>query len=86
MNNALKADLDRRGLRLIDLARLIGVNKSTVTRWLHGRIPVERALDIERVLGTPRHDLRPDVFGPAPIPTIPQPPAPEQVQLQDNCA
>lgn len=49
------------------LARAIGVNKSTITRWATGRVPAERVLDVERVTGVPRHDLRPDLY---PVPTL----------------
>jgi DNA-binding transcriptional regulator YdaS (Cro superfamily) len=29
-------------------------------------VPAERVLEIERLTGVSRHELRPDVFGPAP--------------------
>jgi DNA-binding transcriptional regulator YdaS (Cro superfamily) len=37
------------------------------SRWENGhrQVPAERVLDIERLTGISRHDLRPDVFGPA---------------------
>lgn len=52
---------DRR-LRMADLARALGVDKATVTRWGQKRVPAERVLDVERVAGIPRHDLRPDLY------------------------
>lgn len=68
MNGALKYLLRERGLRLIDLARSVGVDKATATRWAQKRIPAERVQDIERITGISRHDLRPDIYGPAPQP------------------
>lgn len=51
------------------LARTIGVKPPTVSQWRNGRrpIPPRYALEIERRWpAVSRHDLRPDVFGPAP--------------------
>ena len=50
------------------LARAIGVAQQNVHGWLRksgGRVPAEHVLAIERATGVSRHDLRPDVFGPA---------------------
>lgn len=58
--------LSDRGLRLIDLAQGVDVDKATVTRWAQKRIPAERVADVERVTGIPRAHLRPDLFSPAP--------------------
>ncbi len=60
--NPLKALVKARGLKLIDLSRGLGVDKATVTRWAQKRIPAERVVEIERVTGIPRHDLRPDLY------------------------
>lgn len=41
-------------------------NPSVVANWrLRNRVPAERVLDIERITGISRHELRPDIFGPA---------------------
>lgn len=61
-NRPLKNLLAEKSMYLVDLARMIGVDKSTVTRWDQGRIPAERVLDIERVTGVSRSDLRPDLY------------------------
>lgn len=65
----MKADLvsllSERGLRRIDLAKALGVDKSLVTRWAQGRIPVERVSEVESATGIPREQLRPDIFRPA---------------------
>lgn len=60
--NPLKKLVKARGLKLIDLSRGLGVDKATVTRWAQKRIPAERVVEIERITGIPRHDLRPDLY------------------------
>lgn len=49
-------------------ASALGIgNPSVVANWrLRRRVPAERVLDIERVTGISRHELRPDIFGPSP--------------------
>ena len=54
--------------RAIDLARAAKVDKATVTRWLHGRVPAERVLEVERITGVSRHDIRPDIYPPSTSP------------------
>lgn len=53
---------------LTKAASALGIeNPSVVANWrTRGRVPADRALDIETVSGISRHDLRPDIFGPAP--------------------
>ncbi|WLR92921.1 transcriptional regulator [Shinella zoogloeoides] len=42
-------------------------NPSVVANWRkRGRVPYQRAVEIERLTGISRHILRPDVFGPQP--------------------
>lgn len=49
------------------LARSLGISHTAVRKWrVLGRPPAERVLEIERVTGISRYELRPDVFGPAP--------------------
>lgn len=43
-----------------DLAKLLGISPQAVNRWR--RIPVGRAIAIEKHLGIPRHELRPDIW------------------------
>lgn len=51
-------------------ARILGVSQGLVWQWLNGetKVTAERAIDIEgKTAGAiTRHDLRPDIFGPAP--------------------
>jgi len=62
MKTALRSLLEFNGMRMSDLARLAKVDKATVTRWSSRRVPAERVLDVERLTGIPRHDLRPDLY------------------------
>ncbi len=62
MSDLLRQLLETKGLRLIDLARRLGVNKATVSRWSQGTIPANRAVDIESATDIPREQLRPDLY------------------------
>lgn len=47
------------------LARALGGKTSTahISYWLHhSKLPAERVLDVERITGVSRHDLRPDIY------------------------
>lgn len=57
-------------MRPIDLARAMGVDKATVSRWLQGRVPAERVIEIERVTGVSRTIIRPDIY---PTPAVAEP-------------
>lgn len=52
------------------LAGLLGVNPSLISQWLTGHRPVAAhhviAIETAAAGAVTRHDLRPDVFGPAP--------------------
>ena len=52
---------------VVALSRELGIKHTAMYSW--NRVPAERVLDIERITGISRHDLRPDIFGPAPTPT-----------------
>ena len=53
--------LGNRGLRLIDLAEKLHVNKGTVSRWNKKGVPDERLSEVEDATGIPACDLRPDL-------------------------
>lgn len=55
------------GQTLDAVAKQFGVDRTTILRWEKGTtpLPVNRLDEFERVTGISRHDLRPDVFGPA---------------------
>jgi transcriptional regulator with XRE-family HTH domain len=52
-----------KGATLLEMGKALGVDKSTLMRWEHGRVPPERLAEIERLTGIPRRKLRPDIFG-----------------------
>lgn len=47
------------------IATELGITAGAVSQWRNG-VPAERVLDVERITGISRHELRPDVFGPSP--------------------
>lgn len=49
--------------RRVELATALGIGPSALSQWAN--VPADRCLEVERVTGISRHDLRPDVFGPA---------------------
>lgn len=55
--------LDFHGYSLAKLARELGVNRSTVSRWAQRRVPAERVAEIHEMTGAPKHQLRPDLYG-----------------------
>lgn len=61
----LRALLASRNLQLCDLARLMGVDPATATRWAQGRVPAERVLALEAATGIGREEIRPDLYPPA---------------------
>lgn len=44
------------------LARALGVSQPSVYHWLYFNCPPERAIQIERVTGVKREEIRPDIF------------------------
>ncbi len=52
---------ENRGFRA-RLSRALGLHPSAVYQW--HRVPARRVLDVERVTGIPRHELRPDIYPP----------------------
>ena len=57
----LAVHLKNRGLKQIDLARKLGTDKGTVSRWVRNGVPPERLAAVEEVTGIAPHDLRPDL-------------------------
>lgn len=47
----------------IALADKLGIKPQAVSQW--DKVPALRVLDVERITGISRHELRPDVFGEA---------------------
>ena len=59
-------DLIRRGGGPSKIGRALGLSHSTVLGW--SKVPAEHVLAVETETGISRHEIRPDVFGPAPTP------------------
>lgn len=62
----LKSYRRRNGLTQTALGKHFGKVGSTIMRWERGLVPVppEKVLEIERLTGISRYDLRPDIYGP----------------------
>lgn len=59
------AEFRKRSGRTLDAtAKLFKIDRTTMLRW-EREVPLKRVLDVERITGISRHELRPDVFGPA---------------------
>lgn len=56
------------GKSLVEAGELIGVTGVQWHRYESGtrRVADNRVLEIERITGISRHELRPDIFGPTP--------------------
>ena len=44
------------------LAEKLGITAQALSQW--ARVPHLRVLDVERITGVPRHELRPDLYPP----------------------
>ncbi|MFW8589850.1 YdaS family helix-turn-helix protein [Glaciecola sp. 2405UD65-10] len=47
-----------------EIAKHFGVSRQAVYEWFKAGIPSNRVLELEKVTGTPRHELRPDLYPP----------------------
>jgi DNA-binding transcriptional regulator YdaS (Cro superfamily) len=45
-----------------EVARLLGVSRQSVYKWVYRRVPADRLGEVEWVTGIPRERLRPDIF------------------------
>jgi len=48
------------------LARALGLSRQAVEQWKGRVVPPEHVLDIERLTGVSRYELRPDIYGAPP--------------------
>lgn len=64
MSTALKAWREANELKVNEAAEKAGVTSAMWSRWEHSvrQVPAERAVELERRIGIPRHLLRPDLF------------------------
>lgn len=63
MQQSPDLDFNKHGVKA-ELARRMGLSRSAISAWFAegGRVPAERALQIERLTGVPRSRLRPDLW------------------------
>jgi hypothetical protein len=61
--DGLRAAVARAGNQT-KLALLLGIKPQHIQNWMNrdSRVPSTRVLEIERVTGIPRHELRPDIY------------------------
>lgn len=57
-----------------ELARQLNVKRQAIYQWREA--PPLRVLDIERITGVSRHELRPDIYGPPPQTSVSAPQIP----------
>ena len=67
-DEALKRAIEKAGTG-DKLASELGITPQALSQW--DRVPPLRVLEVERLTGVPRHELRPDVY-PAPAPSEPE--------------
>lgn len=60
MNDALQKAIAAAGSSKT-LAEKLRIKPQAVSQW--DRVPASRVLDVERLTGISRHELRPDIFG-----------------------
>lgn len=63
MDEALKRAIKARGNAVL-LSDDLKITPQAIYQW--DKCPAERVLDVERLTGISRHELRPDIFGPPP--------------------
>lgn len=46
-----------------EIARQLGLRQQSISEWVErNRVPAERVIEVERITGVPRHELRPDIY------------------------
>lgn len=66
--NPIATAIEKSGAGQAGIARLLGVSPQAVNQWVSGirPVPSRHVLAIEAASGISRHELLPEVFGPAP--------------------
>jgi len=62
MESALTTYRKAEKLTQAQLAAKFGVRPPAICKWEQRRIPAERVLEVERITGVPRQELRPDLY------------------------
>jgi len=63
MHRAVKAAVDKHGSRAA-VAERLGITRQSMDQW--EQTPPKHVLEMEKLSGVSRYDLRPDVYGPDP--------------------
>ena len=61
-DEALQKAIDAAG-GPVALSRHLGISSQAIAQWRQA--PPARVIEIEKLTGVSRHELRPDIFGPA---------------------
>lgn len=59
MANIIESIIEKAG-GITALARGLGITHNAIYSWQ--RVPAERVIDVERITGVDRHDIRPDIY------------------------
>lgn len=59
--SGIREAIDKAG-GIQQLADLLGIRYQAVHKWTKGSVPAERVLQIEKVTGISRHQLRSDLY------------------------
>lgn len=47
-----------------EIAKHFGISEQAVYLWFRTKIPATRVIELEKITGTPRYELRPDIYPP----------------------
>ena len=47
-----------------EIAKHFNISKQAVYLWFRTQVPVNRVLELEKLTGVPRYELRPDIYPP----------------------
>ena len=90
-SNLVRRLTRERGITQDQLAQELGITQGAISQW--NEVPYRRVLEIERLTGIPRHELRPDIYPPpdaalpVPVPRAPvplNPPAGDALALPER--
>ncbi len=51
-------------MKAAEIAEHFNISKQAVYLWFRTTIPASRVLELEKITGIPRHELRPDIYPP----------------------
>jgi DNA-binding transcriptional regulator YdaS (Cro superfamily) len=62
MDQVLRTAIEKAG-GVAALASALKISSQAISQW--DRVPPRRVVEVEKITGVSRHDLRPDIFGEA---------------------